>query len=104
MTQVNHLRRIRLWLAVFITGLIVSGITAFPLQTELSWIISFFATGPMHGIAEFTRVLPWMKRVNEALRATNADYPFLAYGTDWLAFAHLVIAVAFVGPLYRSDS
>ena len=24
---------------------------------------------------------------------------FLAYGTDWLAFAHLVIAVAFVGPL-----
>jgi hypothetical protein len=24
---------------------------------------------------------------------------FLAYGTDWLAFAHLVIAVAFIGPL-----
>jgi hypothetical protein len=22
----------------------------------------------------------------------------LAYGTDWLAFAHLVIAIAFVGP------
>ena len=33
-----------------------------------------------------------------ALIATNARYPFLAYGTDWLAFAHLVIAVAFVGP------
>jgi hypothetical protein len=25
-------------------------------------------------------------------------HPFLAYGTDWLAFAHLVIAVAFIGP------
>lgn len=24
----------------------------------------------------------------------------MAYGTDWLAFAHLVIAVAFIGP-YR---
>ena len=23
----------------------------------------------------------------------------MAYGTDWLAFAHLVIAVAFLGPL-----
>ena len=25
--------------------------------------------------------------------------PFIAYGTDWLAFAHLVIALAFWGPL-----
>jgi hypothetical protein len=24
--------------------------------------------------------------------------PFLAYGTDWLAFAHLAIAVVFIGP------
>jgi hypothetical protein len=23
----------------------------------------------------------------------------MAYGTDWLAFAHIVIAVAFIGPL-----
>jgi hypothetical protein len=38
-------------------------------------------------------------RVRDALIDTNAKYPFLAYGTDWLAFAHLVIAVAFVGPL-----
>lgn len=30
----------------------------------------------------------------------NAQYPFLAYGYDWLAFAHIVIAVAFIGP-YR---
>ena len=33
-----------------------------------------------------------------ALSDTGQRYPFLAYGTDWLAFAHLVIAVAFVGP------
>jgi len=25
-------------------------------------------------------------------------YPFIAYGTDWLAFAHFVIAIAFIGP------
>ena len=34
-----------------------------------------------------------------ALRDTNVKYPFLAYGYDWLAFAHLVIAVAFIGVL-----
>ena len=36
--------------------------------------------------------------MRDALVATNARYPFLAYGTDWLAFAHLVIAIAFIGP------
>ncbi|HEV3224754.1 MAG TPA: hypothetical protein VGZ90_17865 [Puia sp.] len=29
----------------------------------------------------------------------NKEYPFLAYGYDWLALAHLVIAVAFFGVL-----
>jgi hypothetical protein len=33
------------------------------------------------------------------VKDTNTKYPFLSYGTDWLAFAHLVIAVAFLGPL-----
>jgi hypothetical protein len=27
------------------------------------------------------------------------DDPFIACGTDWLAFAHLVIAIAFWGPV-----
>ena len=98
MTQEDHLRRIRLWLTIFIAGLIISGITAFPLQTELSWITRTLGKGPMREVAEFSQILPWMKRVSKALSVTNAEYPFLAYGTDWLAFAHLVIAVAFVGP------
>ncbi|MGN8552205.1 UNVERIFIED_CONTAM: hypothetical protein OHV15_06450 [Microbacterium sp. SLM126] len=40
-----------------------------------------------------------MDRVADALVVTGEQYPFLAYGTDWLAFAHLLIAVAFIGPL-----
>ncbi|HUM46348.1 MAG TPA: hypothetical protein PLD84_05440, partial [Chitinophagales bacterium] len=28
----------------------------------------------------------------------DSTYPFMAYGTDWLAFAHIVIAIAFLGP------
>jgi hypothetical protein len=53
---------------------------------------------PLRATAEFIGLGPWIDRVNEGLSATNARYPFLAYGTDWLAFAHLVIAVAFIGP------
>jgi hypothetical protein len=40
----------------------------------------------------------WIATVREGLRETYARYPFVAYGTDWLAFAHLVLAVLFVGP------
>lgn len=98
MTEINHLRRIRLWLAFFIVGLVLSGITAFPLQTELGWLVSLLRAPSLLPIAEFTGLLPWIERVNEALVATGVSYPFLAYGTDWLAFAHLAIAVAFIGP------
>jgi len=41
----------------------------------------------------------WIQRVYLGVKETNAKYPFVSYGTDWLAFAHLVIAVAFIGPL-----
>ena len=98
MAQVDHLRRIRFWLAVLIAGLVLSGITAFPLQTELGWLVRLLHAGALRPIAQFTGLLPWIERVNEGLRDTNAGYPFLAYGTDWLAFAHLAVAVAFVGP------
>lgn len=94
----DHLRRIRFWLAVFIVGLVLSGVTAFPLQTELGWIVSLLHSSALQGIAQTTGLLPWIERVNDALRDTDTHYPFLAYGTDWLAFAHLAIAVAFIGP------
>jgi len=98
MTAPNHLRRIRLWLAVFIAGLVLSGITAFPLETELGSLNTLLHTRSLQPLAESKYLISWIDRVHEALAATNARYPFLAYGTDWLAFAHLVIAVAFVGP------
>jgi hypothetical protein len=41
----------------------------------------------------------WISTVHRGLTETNAKYPFIFYGTDWLAFGHLVIAVAFWGPL-----
>jgi hypothetical protein len=67
------------------------GVTAFPLEWELSILVDISKNAP-----EGIKV--WLNRVYEALKETNAKYPFMAYGTDWLAFAHIVIAVAFIGP------
>ena len=78
----DHLRRIRCWLAIFIVGLILSGVTAFPLQTEIGWLVSLFHSSALQAIAQSTGLLPWIERVNNALCNTNTLYPFLAYGTD----------------------
>jgi hypothetical protein len=34
-----------------------------------------------------------------AVANMNKEYPFLAYGYDWLAFAHFLLAILFIGPL-----
>ena len=94
------LARIRTLLLLFMLGLVLSGLTAFPLETELRWLTGLLGAGPSTQPADVTGVLRWLVIVRDALVATNARYPFIAYGTDWLAFAHLVIAVAFIGP-YR---
>jgi hypothetical protein len=91
-------RRIRCWVAFFIFALVVSGLTAFPLQTELELLVS--ATGAdAAGHAE-GGLHWWLLTVRNGLSATYGKYPWLAYGTDWLAFAHIVIGVFFIGP-YR---
>jgi hypothetical protein len=100
MPRTDRLRaRIRLLLLLFIFGLVLSGLTAFPLESELRWLTGFLGAGPSTQPADVGGVLGWLVTVRNAVIATNATYPFLAYGTDWLAFAHLVIAVAFIGPL-----
>jgi len=98
MSAASLLRSIRIWLGVVIVGLVVSGVTAFPLQHELEWMVRVAAW--MQLAVHAPALNAWLTRVLGALTVTDARYPFLAYGTDWLAFAHLVIAVAFVGP-YR---
>ncbi len=85
------LRKARRWIALFIIGLVLSGITAFPIETLLSIVVAH-----VNWVPAFTR--EWILQVYTAVQATNMAYPFLSYGTDWLAFAHVVIAIAFIGP------
>src|SRR3982751_1264232 len=87
--QINIIRR---WLIFFMISLFVSGLTAMPLETELHFLLRYLPAGTALG--------SWIQRVSDALTITNAQYPFLAYGYDWLAFAHFVLAILFIGP-YR---
>ncbi|MFF0969799.1 hypothetical protein ACWDQO_32730 [Streptomyces sp. NPDC003703] len=92
------LKGIRVRLVLFVVCLVLSGATAFPLVHELHGLESLLRalSVPEH----LPALMEWIERVRRGLDTADADYPFLLYGTDWLAFAHLVIAVAFYGP-YR---
>jgi hypothetical protein len=92
-------RRIRLWIVFFIVALVLSGLTAFPLESELKMLA--WGMGVHDGAAGIEQggIQGWVAKVRDGIVETNKQYSFLAYGTDWLAFAHLAIAVAFIGPL-----
>jgi hypothetical protein len=94
----TKLRRIRFLLIFFIFALSAAGLTAIPLRWELGLLDQWFGTGSF-----LAKSLPspaeWISRVNDSVQNGYGQYPLLAYGTDWLAFAHIVIAVAFLGPL-----
>ncbi|MER5890371.1 hypothetical protein ABT160_41645 [Streptomyces sp. NPDC001941] len=100
MSEQALLRRIRVWLAVFIVCLVLSGLTAFPLVTEVRWAEQALGSWAAPVGDAFPALPEWIARVRAGTDSAGAEHPFLLYGTDWLAFAHLVIAVAFYGP-YR---
>lgn len=97
-TAKSLLRKIRIWLMLFIIGLVLSGLTAFPLERETGILNRMFGVTAAPQPGE-PALHAWLRRVHDGIVQTNRHYPFMAYGTDWLAFAHLVIAAAFLGPL-----
>jgi hypothetical protein len=89
--------KIRVWYAAFIVALFLSGITAFPLEWELSILNNYF--GPETSFGQtYPSFSEWINRVYKGISETNNKFPFMAYGTDWLAFAHIVLAILFIGP------
>jgi hypothetical protein len=92
-------RRIRRLTWLFIIGLALSGATAIPLEGELDAAARVLGVAGVSSEQATTGLAHWILKVREALRETNAKYPFIAYGFDWLAFGHFAIAIAFVGAL-----
>lgn len=95
----QRIKKIRCSLIIFIVGLIISGLTAFPLLWELNILASSLGIPPNTSWTELNGLQRWVAYVQTGLKDTYSKYPFIGYGTDWLAFAHLIIAVFFIGPL-----
>ncbi|HEY8934515.1 MAG TPA: hypothetical protein VIM65_04815 [Cyclobacteriaceae bacterium] len=87
-------QKIRRIILLFIVGLVLSGLTALPIEHQLQWAHDHISKSNL-----FIPLVQWIELAYRGVKETNMKYPFISYGTDWLAFAHFVIALVFVGPL-----
>lgn len=87
MKTTASIKNIRRVVVIFIILLALSGITAFPLVTEVDFMLAHINSFP----AFFH---DWIRTVYESVHKTPS---IVLYGTDWLAFAHIIIGLFFVG-------
>lgn len=88
----KQLKTTRRWIIFFMISLFFSGLTAIPLERELAFLSRCFSPD--------TAIGSWIDKVYTSIVDVGQQYPFLFYGYDWLAFAHFVLAILFIGP-YR---
>jgi hypothetical protein len=86
-TDLKYIKRLSL---IFIILLVLSGITAFPLISEINFMMKNRSLFP-------PLFQTWIGHLYDSIHNTPV---VMLYGTDWLAFAHLVIALFFIG-VYR---
>ncbi len=90
-------RRVRWLTVVIVLGLLVAGVTAVPLQAELDWLVGLAKRWQEAGGAIPADAVTYLAKVRDGVASAYGAYPFLAYGTDWLAFAHIALAMIFWG-------
>ncbi|MFC1854045.1 hypothetical protein ACFL27_28005, partial [candidate division CSSED10-310 bacterium] len=90
--------RVKYLILFFIFALVISGLTAFPLKIEIDILQHIIGEGTtMESL--WPDMAHWISNVHQGITWAHNNYPFVFYGTDWLAFAHIVIAILFLGPL-----
>jgi len=94
----NRLKRAKIMLGIVVFGLLVSGVTVWPAVPELK-----LAVQVAWGNAEPTGALHILVlRAIQGLEYVGGNYPFMLYAHDWLAFAHIVLAILFAGAIRDS--
>lgn len=91
----NDLKLARLMLGVVVFGLLVSAVTIWPAVPELKLAVRLAwgnsePTGALH---------KFVLQAVDGLETANARYSFMLYAHDWLAFAHIVLAILFAGAM-----
>ena len=90
MKQQIVLKTVKRLLLLFIIGLFISGVTAIPVAAELRALLFL--------LPQNTTVSDWCMGILKSYEAVQQRHPHLLYGYDWLAFAHFVLAILFIGP------
>lgn len=85
------MKTIRLHLTGFITLLLLTGITALPLIAEIDFLYA-------HRAIFSITLTQWIEQLYRNIHQTPT---VMLYGTDWLAFAHIVIGLFFI-PVYHN--
>jgi len=91
----KSLKSAKYMIGIVAFDLLVSSVTIRPMVNELKLMVRIIggdsaATGHLHG---------FLLRIIEGIEEVNAAYPFLFYGYDGLAFAHIVLAILFMGAM-----
>jgi hypothetical protein len=82
-------RKVKRMILFFIIALLVSGFTAIPLEEQLTIAIPF--------TKNISTINQWLLQVQDGIVTTRKNFPFLFYGYDWLAFAHFLFGILFIG-------
>jgi len=91
-------KRVRNILVFFLLGFVISGLTAFPIRWEIAHLQRFIGVDTfMEGL--YSPMAQWISYVHRGITDINQEQIFIFYLTDWLAFAYILIGLAFVGPL-----
>ena len=100
-TEKQLLIRIRLLVLFFMGALIISGLTAFAIETELLFISPLLGIEFTGNSDHYNQLQVWIYKVYNGISTTNKNFSFISYGTDWLAFAHIIIAFLFWGVYFK---
>ena len=91
----KDLTRAKVMLGIVAFGLFVSGVTVWPAVPELKTAVSIVwgDAEPAGGLHAF------LVKSIEGLEYVQTHYPFMLYAHDWLAFAHICLAILFAGAI-----
>lgn len=91
------LRRVRILLVLYAFALLASGLTVFWLPWETRTAVSVLWGNSSPDAGPLPRMHAWLVICRDAIADVDARHPFMFYGTDWLGFAHIILAILFAG-------
>ena len=86
-------KRAKLMLFIVSFGLFISGVTIWPAISELKISLSIMESIGMNQ----THLFGFITKVRDSLILIEKKHPHIIYAYDWLAFAHIVLAILFYG-------